>query len=145
MLNRKFLNQLNIEQKTWVEINDDARGTYNINSQINFKTTMLQWCLCDYSVAYVLVKGTITITTAGDTPEARWTDQRAKVLIFKNCALLTNCISEINNTQKNNAKCLDIVIPMYNLIVYIDNYSKITGSYLQLFRDEWNATIRDSE
>ena len=87
----------------------------------------------------------ITITTAGDTPEARWKDQRAKVVIFKNCALFTNCISEINNTQKNNSKCLDIVIPTYNLVVYIDNYSKITGSYLQLYRDEWNATIRDSE
>ena len=145
MLNRKFLNQLNIEQKTWVEINDGARGTYNTYSQINFKTAVLQWCLCDYSFALVLVKGMTTITTAGDTPEARWKDQRAKVVIFKNCALFTNCISEINNTQKSNSKCLDIVIPMYNLVVYIDNYSKITGSYLQLYRDEWNATIRDSE
>ena len=46
--------------KNWVEINDDARGTYNTNSQIKFKTTVLKSSLCDYSDAYILVKGTIT-------------------------------------------------------------------------------------
>ena len=51
--------------KIWVEINDESRGTYNINSQIKFKTTMLKSSLCDYSDAYILVKGTLTITGAG--------------------------------------------------------------------------------
>ena len=51
--------------KNWVEINDESRGTYNVNSQINFKTTMLKSSLCDYSDAYILVKGTITINGAG--------------------------------------------------------------------------------
>ena len=50
--------------KNWVEINDESRGTYNVNSQIKFKTTMLKSSLCDYSDAYILVKGTITITGA---------------------------------------------------------------------------------
>ena len=50
--------------KNWVEINDESRGTYNVNSQIKFKTTMLKSNLCDYSDAYILVKGTITITGA---------------------------------------------------------------------------------
>ena len=47
--------------KNWVEINDESRGTYNVNSQIKFKTTMLKSSLCDYSDAYILVKGTVTV------------------------------------------------------------------------------------
>ena len=50
--------------KNWVKINDELRGTYNVNSQIKFKTTMLKSSLCDYSDAYILAKGTITITIA---------------------------------------------------------------------------------
>ena len=46
--------------KNWVEINDESRGAYNVNSQIKFKTTMLKSSLCDYSDAYILVKGKIT-------------------------------------------------------------------------------------
>ena len=52
-------NQLTKLMKNWVEINDDARGTYNTSSQIKFETTMLKSNLCDYSDAYILVKGTI--------------------------------------------------------------------------------------
>ena len=48
--------------KNWVEINDESRGTYNVNSQIKFKSTILKSSLCDYSDAYILVKGKITIT-----------------------------------------------------------------------------------
>ena len=47
--------------KNWVEKNNESRGTYNTNSQIRFKTSMLTSSLCDYSNAYVLVKGTITV------------------------------------------------------------------------------------
>ena len=50
--------------KNWIEINDDSRGTYNTNIQIKFKTSMLGTSLCDYSDAYILVSGTITITGA---------------------------------------------------------------------------------
>ena len=57
--------------KNWVEINDESRGTYNVNSQIKFKTTMLKSNLCDYSDAYILVKGKITITGAGADEAAR--------------------------------------------------------------------------
>ena len=58
-----------------------------------------------------------------------------KKVIFKNCAPFTNCISEINNTQIDNAKDIDIVIPMYNLIEYSDNYAKATGSLWQYCKD----------
>ena len=55
-------NQLSkFRTKNWVEINDESRKTYNVNSQIKFKTTMLWICLCDYSDAYILVKGKMTI------------------------------------------------------------------------------------
>ena len=113
--------------KNWVEINDESRGTYNANSQIKFKTTMLKSCLCNYSDAYILVKGRITITGAGADAAARQADERDKGAAFKNCAPFTNCISEIN-TQIDNAKDIDIIMPMYNLIEYSDNYAKTSGS-----------------
>ena len=130
--------------KNLVEINDESRGTYNVNSQIKFKTIMLKSSLCDYSDAYILVKGTITIEGAGDDAAARQADQRDKSAIFKNCAPFINCISEINNTQVDSAKDIDIVMPMYNLIEYSDNYSKTSGSW-QYYRDEPNNNLANSE
>ena len=131
--------------KNWVEINGESRGTYNVNSQIKFKTTMLHSSLCDYSDAYILVKGTITITGAGADAAARQADEREKGVAFKNCAPFTNCISEINNIQVDNAKDIDIVMPMFNLIEYSDNYAKTTGTLWQYFRDGPNDDIEDSE
>ena len=131
--------------KNWVEINDESRGTYNVNSQIKFKTTMLKSNLCDCSDAYILAKGTITITGAGADAAARQADERDKGVAFKNCAPFTNCKGEINNTQVDNAKDIDIVMPMYNLIEYSHNYAKTTGSLWQYFRDEPNDDIEDSE
>ena len=122
--------------KNWVEINDESRGTYNVNSQIKFKTTMLKTSLCDYRDAFILVKGRITITGAGADAAARQADERDKGAAFKNCAPFINCISEINNTQVHNAKDIDIVMPMYNLIEYSDNYAKTSASLWQYFRDE---------
>ena len=108
--------------RNWIEINDESRGVYNVNSQIKFKTKMLKSSLCDYSDAYILVKGTITVNnTAAQGAAANNTN---KNVIFKNCAPFTNCISKINNTQIDNAKDIDIVMPMYNLIEYSDNYAK---------------------
>ena len=89
--------------RNWVEINDESRGAYNVNSQIKFKTTILKSSLCDYSDAYILVKGTITITGRGADAAARQADERDKGVSFKNCAPFINCISEINNTQIDNA------------------------------------------
>ena len=66
-------------------------------------------------------------------------------MAFKNCAPFTNCISKINNTQADNAKDIDVVMSMYNLIEYSDNYAKTTGRLWQHFRDEPNDDIEDSE
>ena len=119
--------------KNWVEINDESRGTYNANSQIKFKTTMLKSSLCDYSDAYIIVKGTITVNnTAADGAAANNTNKK---VIFKNCAPFTNFISDFNNTQVDNAKDIDIVMPMYNLIEYSDNYAKTSGSLWQYCLD----------
>ena len=119
--------------KNLVEINDESRGVYNVNSQIKFKTTMLKSSLCDYSEAYILVKGTISVNnTAGAGAGANNTNRK---VIFKNCAPFTNCISEINNTQIDNAKDIDIVMPLYNLIEYSDTYGKSTGSLWQYCKD----------
>ena len=119
--------------RNWVEINDESRRAYNVNSQIKFKTTMLKSSLCDYSDAYILVKGTITVnSTAAQGAAANNTNKK---VIFKNCVPFTNCISEINNTQLDNAKDIDIVMPIYNLIEYSDNYAKTTVSLWQYCKD----------
>ena len=119
--------------KNWVEINDEARGTYSPNKQIKFKTSMLRSSLCDYSDAYILVKGNITVNnTAADGAAANNTNKK---VIFKNCAPFTNCISKINNTQVDNAKDIDIVMPMCNVIEYSDNYSKTSESLWQYCKD----------
>ena len=118
---------------------------HNVNSQIKFKTTMLKSSSCDYSDAYILVKGAITITGAGADAAARQADESDKGVAFKNCAPFTNCISEINNTQVDNAKDIVIVMPMYNLIEYSDNYAKTTGSLWQYFRDGPDDDLEDSE
>ena len=115
--------------KNWVEINDESRRTYNVNSQIKFKTTMLKSSLCGYSDAYILVEGTITVnsTAAADANP----NNTNKKVIFKNCAPFTNCISEIINAKVDNPKDIDIVMPMYNLIEYSNNYAKTSGSLWQ--------------
>ena len=132
----------------WVEINDESRGTYNVNSQIKFKATMLESSLCDYSDAYILVKGIITVNnTAAAGADANNTNKK---VIFKNFAPFTNCISKINNnTQVDNAKDIDVLMPMYNLIEYSDNYAKTSGSLWQYCLDipavNSNATVDFTE
>ena len=126
-------NHLNLEQKNWVKLNDESRGTYSVNRQINFKTSMLRSMLCDYSDAYILVKGNISVNkTAADDAA---TNNINKKVIFKNFAPFTDCISKINNTQVDNTKDIDIVMPMYNLTEYGDNHSKISGSLWQYCKD----------
>ena len=131
--------------KNWVEINDESRGTCNVNSQIKFRTTMSKSSLCDYSDAYILVNGIITITGARDDAVARQADERDKSVAFKNCASFTNCISEINNTQIDNCKDIDIVMPLYNLLEYSDDYGKTSGTFWQYYRDEPNNNLANSE
>ena len=127
-----------------VVLNDDSRGTYTSND-IRFTTTMLRSSLCDYADVCILLKGTITITGAGNDDATKRTDKRGKGVTFKNCAPFTKCISRINNTDIDNAHDIDIVMPMYNLIEYIENYSKTSGRLWQYYKDDSNDNIENSE
>ena len=130
--------------RNWVEINDESRGKYNGNS-IKCETTILMSNLCDYVDAYILVNGTITITGAGADDAAKKLDERDKGVAFKNCSPFFKCISRINNTEIDNAKDIDIVMPLYNLIEYGDNYSKTSGSLYQYYKDDPNDNLANSE
>ena len=86
-----------------------------------------------YSDTYILVKGNITINNT--LAEGAAANNIGKKVIFKNCGPFTNCISKINNTQIDNVKYTDTVMPMYNLIEYSNNYSKTSGSLWQYCKD----------
>ena len=118
--------------KRWIEAHDQSGETYNTNKQIRFKTTMLRSDLCDYSDAYIVVKGKLSVTNPNN-------DAYDKKLALKNNAPFLSCISKINNTLIDNAEDLDIVMPMYTLIEYSRNYRKITGSLRNYYRHEPNS------
>ena len=100
--------------KRWVEINGGSRGTYDTNSQIKFKTSILKSRLRNYIQAYY----TAVATAAANNGH--------KKVILKNCAPFADCKSKINNTQVDNAKDIAVAMSMYNLLEYSDNYSKIS-------------------
>ena len=124
--------------KNWLAINDDARGTYNTNSQSKFKTSMLKSSLCDFSDAYILVNGTISGNIEATA------DNINKNVIFKTYVPFTDCISQTNNIKLNNAKDIDIVMPIYRLTEYIDNYLKTSGSLWKYYRDEPSLNNNDN-
>ena len=78
---------------------------------------MLRSDLCEYINAYIVVKGTTTVEGDDDYKK------RNKKLTFKNNAPFRSCISKLNNTFADDPEDLDIVMPMYNLLEYSDNYS----------------------
>ena len=122
-----------LRTKNWVERNDASYGADNTGSQIKFKSSMIRSSLCDYSDAYILIKGTITVENTGT---ATVSNKRNKKVIFKNCSPFTDCISEIKNKEIDHPKNIDVVIPMYNLRGYSDNYLKTSGSLWQYYEDE---------
>ena len=144
MLNNESDQPSKFRTRNWLEINDESRGNY-ANSNIKFKTTMPRSNLCNYTDSYILVKGTITITGAGDNDAARRADERDKGVIFKNCAPFTKCIIRINNTDIDNTQDMNIVMSMYNLIDYSDNYLKNSGSLWHYYKDYPNDNLANSE
>ena len=95
---------------------------------------MLKSCLCNYSDAYILVKGTITVSNT--TASAAVTNKPNKKVLFKNSVLFTDCTSKIHNTQVDDANDIDIVMPIYNLIEYSHNYLKTSESLWQYCIDK---------
>ena len=102
---------------------------------------MIRSNLCDCSDVYILVSGTRAITGIGADDTAKQADERNKGLIFKNYAPFTGCINNINNTQIDKEKDVDVVMPMFNLIEYGDDYSKTSESLWQYYRDDLNDNI----
>ena len=128
MENQKIINLLNkidtssrhFATKKWYITNDENNTNYGVNKDtgvgnpdtIKYDTRVLKPNLCDYAEAYILVDGTIR---AGNT-------NNNTRLPLKNCAPFTKCNLEINDEHDDTAEHLDIVMPMYNLIEYSDNY-----------------------
>ena len=106
---------------------------------------MLKSSLGNYIDAYILVEGRITVTGAAADAAARQTDERDRGVIFKNCAPFIKFKSEINNADIDNAKDIDIVMAVYNLIEYSDNYSKTSGSLWKYYKDDPNDNLADSQ
>ena len=90
---------------------------------------MLRSSLCDYSDAYILVKGTITFLNAGTTAAL---DNRNKKLIFKNCSPFTNYISEINNKEIDQVKDIEVKISMYNIVTIIRKHLEVYGNTIEM-------------
>ena len=125
--------------KKWIKVCDQSGGNYNVNKEIRIKTSMLRSDLCDFSDAYIVVKGTVTVTNPDNA-------KRNKTVAFKNNAQFINCISKIYGVKIDNAEDLDAVMPMYNLLEYSKNYRKATGSLWNYYRDEpGNPLSLDSE
>ena len=104
--------------KKWIEVHDqfgNAEDRYNPRKQVIFLTSMLRSDLCDFSDAYIVIKGTITVTNPDNNTYGR-------KLPFKNNARFVSCISKINNTVIDNAEDLDIAMPMYNFLKCSKNY-----------------------
>ena len=115
--------------KKWIEVYDQSEGNYNVNKEIRIKTSMLRSDLCDFSDAYIVVKGVITVTSPNNP-------KRNKSVTFKNNAPFINCITKINGIKIDNAEDLDVAMPMYNLLEYSENYKETIGSLWNYFRDQ---------
>ena len=128
MENQKIINLLDkidtdskhfATKKSYI-INDENNTNYGVNKDtdannpdtIKCDTRVLKPNLCDYAEAYILVECTIRATNAAN----------ATRLALKNCAPFTKCNLEIDDEHVDTAENLDIVMPMYNLIEYSDNY-----------------------
>ena len=142
MENQKIINLLNKDDidskhfatKKWYIINDENNTNYGVNKDtgennpdtIKYDTRVLKPNLRDNAEAYILVDGTIRATNAVN----------ATRLALKNCAPFSKCNLEINDEHVDTAEILDIVMPMYNLIEYSDNYQDSSATLYQYKRDE---------
>ena len=134
LLNKDDIDSKNFATKKWYIINDENNTNYGVNKYtgadnpdtIKYDSRVLKPNLCDYAEAYILVDGTIRATNAVN----------ATRLTLKNCAPFTKCNLETNDEHVDTAENLDIVMPMYNLIEYSDNYQDSSTTLYQYKRDE---------
>ena len=134
LLNKSDTNSRHFATQKWYIINDENNTNYGVNKDtgadapdtIKYDTRVLKPNLCDYAEAYILVDGTIRAAAANANTR----------LVLKNCAPFTKCNLEINDEHVDTAENLDIVMPMYNLIEYSDNYQDSSATLYQYKRDE---------
>ena len=112
--------------KKWYMIDSESKGNYSHQNPIRFSTNSLESIICDYSDAYILVTGNITVTGG---------DNNTKVA-FKNCAPFNKYRTEMNETFVDEADIINITMPMYNFLEYSDNYSDTSASLWNFKRDE---------
>ena len=124
------------QKKKWIEVNDLSGGQNSVNKNITFKTKMLTSDLCNYSNAHIFVKGRISIRGNNDAKK------RNKKLTFKN---KDRFISSINTLIDNTEEDIDVVVSMYNLLEYSDNYSMASGSLWNYYREEVNDSADETD
>ena len=137
---QKIVNLLNSSEneyskfatKKWYIIDNEMSSAYSENESIKFLTRSIELNLCDYSDAYFLVTG--NITSGGNNTK----------VAFKNCVPFRKCRTEINESFVDEAEHINIVIPMYKLFEYSDNYSDTSGSLWHLNRDEQPKKIMEN-
>ena len=131
--------------KKWYVIDSESEGNYSHHDPIKFSTKSIESSLGDFSDADILVTGNITVTrniavpagsSAGTHPQRKLPFTVATQVVFKNCAPFEKCSTEIDGTLVDEAKFINITMPMYNLIECSDNYSDTSGSLLGFKRDE---------
>ena len=131
----KVLNDLIVSKfltKKLIKINDLLSGQHSFNKDIRFKISLLTADLCDYSDVDIVVKGTIDLSAAAANENVKV----EKHVAFENNAAFRSCISKINSMLIDNPEDLDLVMPMYNLLEYIQNYSTTSGSLWNCYRDD---------
>ena len=125
------------------------KGVYSHENEIKFLTSSLESSLCDYSDAYILVTGNITVTRtiAGDPVQRKQVLTEATQVVFKNCAPFKKCFTEIDGTLVDDPHFINITMPMNNLIEYSDNYSDTSGRLWSFKRDEMdnNAKVTNND
>ena len=113
------------EKKCYVIDSQTVKDKYNRNSSIKFEAESIKSSVCEYSDAFILVTGDITVP--GDNN---------KNVVFKNCAPLSTCKTEFNDFFTDEANHIYITMLMYNLIQNNDNYLDTSGSLWQFKRDK---------
>ena len=131
METQKIINLLNNSEneyskfatKKWYVIDSESKGVYSHENEIKFLTSSLESSLCDYSDAYILVTGNITVKRRNAADTADIALAAITQAAFKNCVPFEKCSTEIDGTLADEANFINIAMPMYNLIEYSGNYS----------------------
>ena len=93
----------------------------------NLRLIKLKRSSSDYRYAYILVKEIIILAGEGLSKPSKVAEKNIEQVLFKNCVPFTDSICKVNNMQANNAKDLDVIIPMYNLLEYSDSYTETSA------------------